>query len=148
MLSKDSNGTLWEEWWLDGSGRTGKFIGGRTRSDAQTESAFPPDLIASTILGLEVTKPGMKEIVVSQPNVDLKNIKASIPTPQGTISINWKLKEHSYLSITVPEGMAAKIDINSLNRTRGIKVNGKNLDQNKLIDGFLILKHGPYEIKF
>ena len=27
MLSSNSNGTLWEEWWLDGTGRTGRFQG-------------------------------------------------------------------------------------------------------------------------
>ncbi len=148
MLSKDSNGTLWEEWWLDGTGRTGKFQGGRTRSDAQTESAFPPDLIASYVLGLEVTKPGMKEVLISKPNFSLSKIKAEIPSPLGTISINWKINESSYLNLTVPEGMVVKIDINSLNQTKGIKVNGKNLNQNNLINGLLELKYGEYEIKF
>ena len=36
-----TNGTLWEEWWRNGTGRTGEFQK-RTRSDAQTESVFPP----------------------------------------------------------------------------------------------------------
>jgi len=61
MLQPEYNGTLWEEWWLDGTGRSGKFQGERTRSDARTESAFAPALFAEFLLGVKVTKPGMKE---------------------------------------------------------------------------------------
>ena len=44
MLKPEHNGTLWEEWWIKGTGRSGKFNSTKTRSDAQTESAFPPAL--------------------------------------------------------------------------------------------------------
>ncbi|MCK5467081.1 MAG: alpha-L-rhamnosidase N-terminal domain-containing protein, partial [Cyclobacteriaceae bacterium] len=58
MLQPDTNGTLWEEWWLDAIGRTGKLQKGRTRSDAQTESVFPPALFAKYLLGINPTQPG------------------------------------------------------------------------------------------
>ena len=81
MLNSNTNGTLWEEWWLDGTGRSGKFQGGRTRSDAQTESAFSPDLFAEFVLGLKVVKPGMKEIEISRTKKTIKQLEGII---------NWK----------------------------------------------------------
>ena len=59
MLEPQSNGTLWEEWWLGGSGRSGVFRPVPSgRSDAQTESAFFPGLFARYVLGIEPTEPG------------------------------------------------------------------------------------------
>ena len=55
MLASQHNGTLWEEWWLDGTGRSGKFDSRQTRSDAQTESAFIPALFAEFLLGVKPT---------------------------------------------------------------------------------------------
>jgi hypothetical protein len=148
MLSKESNGTLWEEWWLNGSGRTGEFIGGRTRSDAQTESAFPPDLIASYVLGLEVTKPGMTEIIISQPKMDLKNINAAIPTPQGILKIEWILKYHKSLNLEVPKNITIKLDLNTfdLDQKEIIYLNKTKLRTKDL--QYLILKSGNHHVSF
>ncbi|MEM9261343.1 MAG: trehalase family glycosidase, partial [Bacteroidota bacterium] len=46
MLAPGTNQTLWEEWWVSGPGRTSEFQRNMYRSDAQTESAFPPALFA------------------------------------------------------------------------------------------------------
>ena len=76
MLKNDTNGTLWEEWWRNGTGRTGEFVE-RTRSDAQTESVFPPILITEYVFGLQTTKPGMTEVIISKPNFNLKILKGN-----------------------------------------------------------------------
>ncbi|NRB64189.1 MAG: family 78 glycoside hydrolase catalytic domain, partial [Saprospiraceae bacterium] len=57
MLQPQYNGTLWEEWWLDATGRSGRLTP-KPRSDAHTESAFPPALIGNYLLGIEPTQPG------------------------------------------------------------------------------------------
>lgn len=146
MLNPDTNGTLWEEWWRNGTGRTGKFQE-RTRSDAQTESVFPPALFAKYILGVEVTKPGMTEILISKPSVSLSKIEGTIPSPQGKIGVKWSMNKKSTLYITIPEGVNSKLDIKSL-KGNSLKVNGNELDSSVLSQGFLILSNGGYEISF
>ena len=48
MLAPTTNQTLWEEWWVDSTGRSGRRMP-KSRSDAQTESAFPSGFVWSSI---------------------------------------------------------------------------------------------------
>lgn len=146
MLAPEMNGTLWEEWWRHGTGRSGVFQE-KTRSDAQTESAFFPALAAQYVLGLQVTKPGMEEVIVSKPKVSLTTIKGVIPSSKGSISINWKIDDKSTLHLIIPENITIKLDIKSLEQDH-IKINNFKLDQSKLPNGFIELKDGDYEIIF
>ena len=149
MLKPETNGTLWEESWLDGSGRTGEFIGGRTRSDAQTESVFPPALFVNYILGLEVTKPGMSEMQLVKPATTLKNVSGEIPTPQGSVKIEWNFGEPNSLSISVPENTRVKLDTESLNRNKKeVSINGKPLNTPSNIGNYHMLTSGVYKISF
>lgn len=117
MLTPEHNGTLWEEWWLHGSGRTGTFIdNGRTRSDAQTESAFSPALFAEFLLGVKPIEPGMKTILVQKKNHGIEDMHGVIATPQGNLKIQWHDSQASdkYLSINVPSNVRIKLDRHSL----------------------------------
>lgn len=132
MLDPKTNGTLWEEWWRNGTGRTGKFQE-RTRSDAQTESAFPPALFAEYVLGVKVTKPGMKEFTITKPNISLKDIEGKIPTPNGLFKIEWDFTSKEKLTIEIPKGMKVKLDVKSLKTTNEIKLNGKKVTETNFI---------------
>jgi len=112
MLAPQTNGTLWEEWWLNGTGRSGKFVdNGRTRSDAQTESAFAPALFAEFLVGLEPISPGMTTIKLVNRQHSIKDIAATIPTPNGKLKVSW-LKEANQkkLKITIPKGVQVALD--------------------------------------
>ncbi len=149
MLESDTNGTLWEEWWLDGSGRTGKFQGGRTRSDAQTESVFSPALFAEFVLGIRVNRPGMEELIISKPNTVLTHIAASIPTPLGNFKIKWSLTKDNSLMMTIPENMYVKLDLDSLTGLqKEIFINDKSIKFKTNINGFHMLNSGTYKISF
>ena len=149
MLDESTNQTLWEEWWLDGSGRTGKFMGGRTRSDAQTESAFPPALFAEYLLGFAVTKPGMKEVEISCPDTEIKNLQSKVPTPNGLLTVVWNFNDKigGELELMVPAKMNVKLMTDSFKeRTKkGILVNGKKIE---LSNSKLVLKEGKHKIQF
>jgi hypothetical protein len=149
MLAENTNQTLWEEWWLDGIGRTGKFQKGRTRSDAQTESTFPPALFAEYLLGVQVTKPGMKELLIQKTNSSLNNIEGTIPTPQGNLKIQWinKCTSNGVLNIEIPDLTVIKVDMESLQKAEGQKIflNDKMVNQNQKIS---ILSKGKHTLKF
>lgn len=120
MLSDEYNGTLWEEWYRDGTGRTGK-LQKKTRSDAQTESAFPPALIAEYIFGLRVTSPGMKKISFL-PRLDLVDrIKGEFPTPEGMLSVSWDSGNNGdgRIQLTVPGDLVIVFDLAAIQIIEG-----------------------------
>lgn len=145
MLASNTNQTLWEEWWRHGTGRTGKFQE-RTRSDAQTESVFPPALFTQFILGVEVTIPGMKEVLISKPSTTLTKIQGAIPTQTGLLYIQWDLGSEGQLKIQVPKNMRVKIDVGSfISKDKNeIKLNGDKVVEKD----FTILDTGTYSFSF
>lgn len=151
MLGPQTNGTLWEEWWLKGTGRTGKFDSRKTRSDAQTESAFAPMLFAEYLLGIKPTKPGMKELLVRKPH-ELHSIEARFPSPEGPAFVKWiKGKPGSNkLVLEIPGEMIVKIPIETLDISggRSILVNGKSIELDPEDSSNLILTNGVHTIQF
>jgi hypothetical protein len=152
MAEPSTNGTLWEEWWLDATGRTGKLQKGRTRSDAQTESAFPPALFAEYLLGINPMQPGMKEVVIIRSPSGLRNIEGEVPTPEGRLLIKWNIDEDGKgeLEVNVPGSIRMKIDLASLGISGGKKVilDGRQLDINSMNSSVLTLSEGNHLVKF
>lgn len=151
MLEHGTNGTLWEEWWLDAMGRTGKLQKGRTRSDAQTESAFPPALFAEFLLGVQPIKPGMSEMLVTYHFAGLDHVKGEIPSPLGKLEIEWNLKKNNRtLVLEIPDKMMVKIDLLSLGimKDQKLKINGKRHQLNLLDDQFLLLEAGNQILEY
>ena len=106
MLAPDMNETLWEEWWLDGTGRAGTyrpFPAGR--SDAQTESAFPPALFVRYLLGIEPVAPGMREVLIHPVPAGL-NCEGAIPTPSGLLRVKWSGAE---VTVSAPPGIDVQL---------------------------------------
>jgi hypothetical protein len=152
MLQGGSNGTLWEEWWLDATGRSGVLTKGRTRSDAQTESAFPPALFAEFILGIRPTRPGLEEVIVFHPKSGLTKAEGEIPSPLGNLLVRWALEKEGggNLNIEVPEGMRVNLDLASLGllKERGVSVNGRRLDRAQETAPYLELRNGKHAVEF
>lgn len=148
MLTPEMNGTLWEEWWRDASGRTGKLMMvGRTRSDAQTESAFATALFAEYLIGMTPTKPGMEEVVIAKTKHSIKDLIGDIATPHGKLSIQWKLENNKgELSLNIPEGIIVKVNANSLLDNK----KGKILFDKKAItpEQFIRVESGEHLIQF
>jgi len=151
MLAPNTNGTLWEEWRLDGIGRSGKLELGRTRSDAQTESAFPPALFAEYLLGVKPIKPGMKEMVIRRTNSVIEKIEANIPSPEGNLFVKWDVENgKKYLELKIPEAMKVKLDLRSLMSKAGelILIDGSTFKQDIKVNPYYILAKGKHTIKF
>jgi hypothetical protein len=148
MLDSNHNGTLWEEWWLDATGRSGQLSKIKTRSDAQTESAFVPALFAEFLLGLKVIKPGMSLVEISKPETTIKHIHASVPTPQGNLIIEWNLSKKNLLSLSIPKEIDIVIDLEKLTPTlnQPILLNGNIF--NGGLEGSLTLSDGDYVLSF
>jgi alpha-L-rhamnosidase len=114
MLDPSTNQTLWEEWWRHGTGRNGRFVP-KTRSDAQTESAFPPALIVEYVFGIKPLQPGLKEIEIIPQQSGVKEMKGTFPTPEGALTVNWTMNKNrqKVLDIKVPGEMLVRIDLDN-----------------------------------
>jgi hypothetical protein len=150
MLHDGSNGTLWEEWWLDGTGRSGTLVKARTRSDAQTESAFPPALFAEFILGVKPNGPGFQEVSLFHSPSGLKEVEGEIPSPLGNLTVRWRMAEPDggSLYLEIPMGMRVNLDLESLASDRGVSLNGRSLGDTSLVSRYLHLSEGKHEIEF
>ena len=149
MLEPEHNGTLWEEWWLNGSGRRGTFNYIQGRSDAQTESAFPPGLFFRYILGIEPVGIGMKEIVLNYcPSERLKKREGIIPTPQGDLGVEWHVSAEKYvIHLSVPIHTVLNVNVDTMKDAvlDQIKHNGSNYPDR--VTDFLRLESGQYQIE-
>ncbi len=152
MLAPNTNGTLWEEWWLDGTGRSGTLQRGRTRSDAQTESAFPPALFAEYLLGIRPIMPGMKKIELFRSPSGLEQVEGAIPSPEGKLFVRWNLDEDGSgeLDVEVPGAMQVELDLASLGEQarRKILVDGHPYFTDMDSTSYLLLSQGKHKVKF
>jgi len=148
MLAPNTNQTLFEEWWLDKTGRSGQAKT-TSRSDAQTESCFPPALFGEFLLGVRPTQPGMGEMKVYRTSTNLGDIEGSIPSPNGTLTVKWQLKsaQGKTLYLEVPRKMQVVVDLNSLS-SQAIQVNDKSLSKADQQAGQLRLANGIHVIQF
>ncbi|MCP4451164.1 MAG: hypothetical protein GY809_06860 [Planctomycetes bacterium] len=152
MLGPETNGTLWEEWWLDGTGRTGRLVKKLTRSDAQTESAFPPALFVEYGLGIRPTQPGLKEVLLRRSRSGLGRIEGSIPSPEGTLAVRWRFNQGAGgdLHVNVPGAMQVKLDIESLGLPSGgrIVVDGQVFKPAQKQSTHVMLSGGNHHVQF
>lgn len=150
MMGPDTNGTLWEEWWRNGTGRTGK-LQLRTRSDAQTESVFPPALFTEYVLGLKVSQPGFKEVIISKPEIPFSKVSGSIPSPKGNIEIKWtQQNKKSKLHLIIPKGVNAFIKNKELQVTmnKPVRETSDHSGNPTTWEKAILLPGGEYEIIF
>jgi hypothetical protein len=107
--------TLWEEWGLTVSKRSGKFEPENSRCNIQAEHTFLGYSLTRWLLGIVPTMPGMAEVEISYHSANLPEIKGSMPSPRGTISIAWKeIKNGISLEVDIPAGIRAHVNMNSL----------------------------------
>jgi alpha-L-rhamnosidase len=152
MLRMDTNGTLWEEWWLDRTGRRGVVTKMDTRSDAQTESAFPPMLFTEYVLGIRPTQPGLSEVTVFRSLSGLRHIEGEFPSPEGALKVRWDLNTSGggKLELDVPRAMRVKIDRMNLAGASSIEllVDGARLSRDSSELKYIELNQGSHTVQF
>ncbi|MDQ8195709.1 family 78 glycoside hydrolase catalytic domain [Coraliomargarita sp. SDUM461004] len=77
--------TFWEQFFPDQSRMT--------RSYCHGWSTAPTYFLSQRILGIQPSKPGFEEVLVSPKTADLKWARGSMPTPRGAIHIDWRIDE-------------------------------------------------------
>jgi len=86
--------------------------------------AAPANLLPRYILGAQPLSPGWKTALIRPNCGPLLFAKGKVPTPSGPIVIDWKKEGTFTLSVTLPEGMRARVELPVMDPTGGVYIAG------------------------
>jgi len=92
--------STYEEWGINGSWRSGDYKG-FLRSLSHAWSAHPAEFLMRNLIGLEILKPGCREVKLDPKKTDF-DYRVTFPTPHGPLEVNW---ENGELDLSGPEGI-------------------------------------------
>ena len=93
--------------------------------------AAPANLFPRYILGARPLVPGWKQVLVKPHPANLKSAEGTIPTPRGPVLVKWKNESAFAISLKLPEGVSAKVELPASPGSRGVYQNGKALPVTK-----------------
>jgi len=87
--------------------------------------AAPANLLPRFVLGVQPLAPGWKRAVIRPHPGPLKNADGKVPTPLGPVRVKWENGGTFKLSVTLPPGMSARIQVPATENSSGVFVNDK-----------------------
>ena len=93
--------------------------------------AAPANLLPRFVLGAQPASPGWKTALIRPCPGDLKFARGQVPTPQGPILVDWKNGKTFTISLVLPAGLTANIDLPAADGTTEVLVDGKAVDATK-----------------
>jgi alpha-L-rhamnosidase len=89
--------------------------------------AAPANLLPRYVLGVQVLAPGWNRLLV-RPNPGMLNFaEGKIPTPKGPIRVQWRRGKTFSLSLTLPAGMSAKVELPEIESASGVFKAGQEI---------------------
>jgi hypothetical protein len=82
-------------------------------------------------LGAQPATAGWSDAIIRPCPGDLQFARGQVPTPRGPIEIDWKKDSTFTLSLALPEGMSAQVELPAANGTTGVSVDGKSAEATK-----------------
>jgi len=87
--------------------------------------AAPANLLPRFVLGAQPLTPGWSRALIRPCPGDLKFAEGKIPTPRGPILVDWKNAGGFKLSLTLPPGMKAKLELPAAPNSTGVFRDGQ-----------------------
>jgi alpha-L-rhamnosidase len=89
--------------------------------------AAPANLLPRYVLGVRPALPGWQQALVRPELCGLASAEGTVPTPRGPIAVKWSNEATFRLSLTLPEGMSATIDLPVTPGSTGVFADGEPL---------------------
>ncbi len=89
--------------------------------------AAPANLLPRFVLGAQPLEAGWKRALISPFPSGLKSANGKVPTPRGPITIDWKSGPTFRISVGLPEGMTAKVELPAAPESNSVFVDGKQV---------------------
>ena len=87
--------------------------------------AAPANLIPRYVLGVQPLEAGWGRVIIRPNPGVLKSAEGKIPTPRGPILVNWENGNIFKLSLALPPGVSAKVQLPANEAPESVLVNGK-----------------------
>jgi hypothetical protein len=100
--------------------------------------AAPANLLPRFVLGAQASSPGWKTATIRPCPGELKFARGQVPTSRGPIEIDWKTEDTFKLSLVLPEGMTANVDLPGIDGSNGVVANGKEVAATKKGDRWIV----------
>lgn len=100
--------------------------------------AAPANLLPRHVLGAQSRKPGWTTATIRPCPGELKFASGKVPTPKGPVEIAWSNEESFDLSLSLPEGMSAVVELPADNDSAGVFVNGHPIPATKLLNRWVL----------
>ena len=93
--------------------------------------AAPANLLPRFVLGAQASSPGWTSAIIRPCPGDLKFARGKVPTPRGSVEIDWKNEATFVLSLDLPKGMSAKVDLPATDGSQGVYAGEKQVEATK-----------------
>lgn len=87
--------------------------------------AAPANLLPRFVLGVQATAPGWKNVRVHPTSGALTWCRGRVPTPRGPIDVSWQRGGGWDLSLNLPDGTEATVELPVSARVSDVRVNGR-----------------------
>ena len=82
--------------------------------------AAPANLLPRYVLGVQALAPGWKQALVKPNPGSLAFASGKIPTPLGPVLVDWQNGQGFTLSVTLPPGMTARVELPATEKSTGV----------------------------
>jgi len=82
--------------------------------------AAPANLLPRYVLGGQSLQPGWKTVLIKPHPGPLTSASGKIPTPRGAILVDWKRSDTFTLSLTLPKGVKARVELPATEKSTGV----------------------------
>ena len=89
--------------------------------------AAPANLLSRYVLGAKPFTPGWSRTSIRPHPGSLKSAEGKIPTPRGPVRVSWTQDDRFKLSLTLPEGMTAQVQLPAVGESTGVFRDGQPL---------------------
>jgi hypothetical protein len=86
--------------------------------------AAPANLLPRFVLGAQPLTPSWRRALIQPHTGTLTSVEGRMPTPRGELSVGWKRDKNFTLTIEVPAGMTAKVELPALEGLSEVWVGG------------------------
>jgi hypothetical protein len=86
--------------------------------------AAPANLLPRFVLGAQPLTPGWSRALIQPHPGTLTWVEGKMPTPRGELSVRWKQDKDFTVTLTIPAGMTAKLELPALEGSSGVWAGG------------------------
>jgi hypothetical protein len=94
--------------------------------------AAPANLLPRFVLGVQPAKPGWQIASIRPMTSGLHSAKGKVPTPHGPVQIEWANESTFKMSLSLPKGMTANVDLPAARGTTGVFTDGGAVEATKI----------------